>query len=340
MQKKIVIFLLYILFNCLQAQDIHWSQPSNSLIYQNPAFTGINGRYNVDAGYHTQWNAANSPFKTYMVAGDFRLKKKDKAKTILSLGGMALNDQAGDGKFKTTGGGLTISLLVRISKKLYVGAGFGGNMIQNSLQINNFSWGSQYDGTNYNSSASSGEINTTTSKFLPDFNTGISAAYDRSGGSASSKSTIKLIGGYSLNHITQPNIDMTGGVDKLKYKHTVMVTGLIGITKHIGIKPTFLGYMQGKLMELNGGALVRYSMGQQSKITGYKKGSAVSFGALYRLEDAIIPTVELEKGTLLLGMSYDINISRLSVASKFRGGFQISLKISNTSNYLYKNKAK
>ena len=77
-----------------------------------------------------------------------------------------------------------------------------------------------------------------------------------------------------------------------------------------------------------------------SKITGIKKGSSFAFGVLYRVNDAVIPTFEMEKGNLLLGVSYDMNVSKLSQTSRLRGGIEMSLRLTNFSDFLYQNKAK
>jgi hypothetical protein len=47
-------------------------------------------------------------------------------------------------------------------------------------------------------------------------------------------------------------------------------------------------------------------------------------GAFYRWGDALIPVVKLNYYKLALGLSYDINVSKLAKASQARGGFEIS----------------
>ena len=48
-------------------------------------------------------------------------------------------------------------------------------------------------------------------------------------------------------------------------------------------------------------------------------------GAFFRYGDAIIPYAGLEFGDYRLGISYDVNVSRLTAASQRRGGMEISL---------------
>src|ERR1041385_1276654 len=204
--------------------------------------------------------------------------------------------------------------------------------------MDNFSWGSQFDGINYNSSLSSGEATGSIKKSTLDLNAGLSARYTRNAGTLSSNNDVKLIFGYSINHLTRPDIGFFAP-SVLLCRHTVFVNGTIGIyNTNISLKPVVLLYNQGKQMEITGGTLVSFSYGEQSKITGFKKGSFFSVGALYRYNDAIIPTAQIESGIFVFGMSYDVNISSLKISSRYRGGFEIHLKIVSLSDFLYKDK--
>jgi hypothetical protein len=53
--------------------------------------------------------------------------------------------------------------------------------------------------------------------------------------------------------------------------------------------------------------------------------TTITGGILYRWDDAIIPVVQLELSKLIIGTSYDINISKLVVASQYRGGFELTI---------------
>ncbi|HEX8460645.1 MAG TPA: type IX secretion system membrane protein PorP/SprF, partial [Segetibacter sp.] len=62
-----------------------------------------------------------------------------------------------------------------------------------------------------------------------------------------------------------------------------------------------------------------------------------SVGGFYRWDDAIVPVVRLSVHQWLLGLSYDVNVSKLKTASQMRGGFELTasyrgfLNIRNTS---------
>jgi hypothetical protein len=50
-----------------------------------------------------------------------------------------------------------------------------------------------------------------------------------------------------------------------------------------------------------------------------------SLGTLIRWNDAFIPVIKLEMYSFNLGLSYDVNVSRLNTVSNSRGGFELSL---------------
>jgi len=51
----------------------------------------------------------------------------------------------------------------------------------------------------------------------------------------------------------------------------------------------------------------------------------VHAGAYLRWNDAIIPVAKIEMRPLSIALSYDVNVSKLSSASRGRGGFEVSL---------------
>src|SRR5699024_6761817 len=53
--------------------------------------------------------------------------------------------------------------------------------------------------------------------------------------------------------------------------------------------------------------------------------SDLLFGATYRHKDAVIPFVGFHLGDFTLGLSYDVNVSGLDVASLNQGGIELSL---------------
>jgi len=338
MKHKLSIISLLISFFAA-AQDLHWSQPAAALLYQNPAFTGVFNKYSASLQYRNQWNALNTAYNSFMINGDYRFNK-DNAPAAFALGAIVSKDISGEGSYQATSFGLTSSCFVKLNPAWKIGAGLGLNVIQNSIQPEKLSWGAQYDAQSqaYNGSWASGEqTNLSASRLVPDLNAGISLAFDKGQDAFASNAKHKFVAGYSINHITRPNTGLTGSSDKLNMKHTLFAYGVFSLKDNLALKPTSLLYLQGRMMEITAGCLLRYGFGQQSKITGIRKGSALAFGALYRVNDAIIPCLEFEKGPCIFGLSYDVNVSSLSPSSHLRGGIELSARIADLAGFLYKN---
>ena len=79
--------------------------------------------------------------------------------------------------------------------------------------------------------------------------------------------------------------------------------------------------------------MVRYRIKEGSKYTGFIKESAISFGGYYRAGDALIPAFMLEIANFAVGISYDINVSGLKVATGSKGGIEISLRYLNPNSF-------
>jgi hypothetical protein len=80
-------------------------------------------------------------------------------------------------------------------------------------------------------------------------------------------------------------------------------------------------FMQGGNRLTQGGFLFTHNFdtgGDESRLS-------LSGGAVYRWKDALIPVVKINTNKLNIGLSYDVNISKLSVASSYRGGFELTL---------------
>jgi type IX secretion system PorP/SprF family membrane protein len=322
-----------------RAQDIHLSQPYINLIFQNPAFTGINVKFSFNSNYHDQWNAISNLYKTYIVSGDYRFNNSKIKNTTLCAGGLLYNDVAGDGSYRTTNLGMTVSCLVNANEKIKLSGGLGYNIVQSAVNQNNYSWASQFNGRRYDPSIPSGEKDILASKWYSDINAGIAMIYKENGESTNPINKSKLILGYSINHFNRPDISINNNKNSLFIKQVVFINAYIPLkNKNIAFKPTLLFYNQHYFYEVTVGSLVRYTIGDGSQITGLKKESAISIGAFYRVKDAIIPTLQVEKGNFLIGLSYDINVSMLATGSNYRGGFEISLSLTDATYFLFQKK--
>ena len=95
-------------------------------------------------------------------------------------------------------------------------------------------------------------------------------------------------------------------------------------------------HIQGPHTNIIAGTMLQCQLKGSSKYTGYVQGSSFSFGAYYRNNDAVIASMVYKYETYAVGVSYDINVSKLKGASNGRGGIEISLRYTNPTSFLYK----
>ena len=81
------------------------------------------------------------------------------------------------------------------------------------------------------------------------------------------------------------------------------------------------------------GSLFKIKLGDYSTYTGMKKTSSVSFGAYYRYNDAIIPSIIYQFDNYTLGLSYDVNVSNLTPVTNRKGGLEVMLRYNVLPGY-------
>ena len=334
----IAVFFLPSLFSSLPegkgwggasfAQDFHFSQFRETPMLINPAQTALNKDVRVILNYKDQWRSVSSPFKTFGVSGEFAINHKRGKDNYLGLGVQILSDKAGDAKMGTTMGLLSLSGIIKVSDAHKLSVGISGGVGQRSINTSAVKWGSQYDGANYNGALASGEVTAPTNFVFPDLGGGIAWSYGKGESTLSSNNGIKATVGVSAFHFGIPKYSYyASAIEKLDTKIIGHASVMIGIpNSNILIVPELIYVKQGPMQEINAGSMFKFITQEESKFTRFKKPAAFSIGAHYRVGDALIFTGMYEYSNYAIGISYDTNFSKLTSASKSRGGIEISLR--------------
>lgn len=311
----------------LLSQDIHFARFWMTPLLLNPAQAGAEHDMRAIINYRNQWNSVATPYSTANISFDMKLGKKKLRKGFSAMGINIFQDQAGDAKIKSLQGNITYAYHVFINKESTIGAGLYGGFAQRSIDYSDLHWMNQYDGYSYNSGIPSGEPAGGTSLTHPDLGAGIHYEYG--------KNKIDFSGGASLFHAAQPNYSFYGTSEKLNMKITGYANALVQLNnRKFSLVPGLVYFKQGKSTELFLGTMFRYTLKEETRMG--TKGAAVAFGAHYRNKDAVIPVVVLEVAQFNIGLSYDVNISKLKTASYGKGGFEISLRYVNPNPFLAK----
>jgi len=325
--KKILsIILISITALSLRAQDIHFSQFYASPLNLNPAMTGLfNGNLRGVVNYRNQWNSF-APFTTYAGSVDVNLGHSFLDNDLIGVGVSFFNDVAGDAEFSTTQANFSMSYIKTLGSgfaKNYLSVGFQGGLSQRSVDYSKLTFGSQFNGFEYDPSLSTGENMAFENLSHVDLAAGITWMLVP-------KDEMNFYIGLAFHHLNAPDQSFTGIVnDNLYLRYTGHMGAQIPLNDEVDLVPGVLAMIQGPHQQINGGLNVKYTINDLS----YRE-TAVSIGIWQRMgldelndyrSDATIVSARLDYLNLSLGVSYDINVSSLQDASNALGGPEVSL---------------
>ncbi len=322
------LLLLVFVFQISYAQDLHFSTPFQTPLLLNPALTGaMSEDFRVASAYKNQWASIGTPFQTIYASYDMRLSGINSNYNGLGAGLSFFNDKAGKTSMGLTQFNFDISYEFQIKEVQFISGGVQAGLVQRSINFEGIKWDSQYNGVGYDPSLVSGEM------YLPQNNSYADAAAGITWKYVPSKKFYARLG-WAIHHLPMVNgTYLVEGEDQLNVKMVFHGEGEMAINNQFAILPQLVALKKGRAFEVNAGGFIKYITGEQSKYTDAAIPSTISFGCFYRYMDAIIASVLYQyKRTLLIGVSYDLNLSPLKAASSSRGGIEISLKYSGFFN--------
>jgi type IX secretion system PorP/SprF family membrane protein len=309
----ITVCLVFVVIHQLHAQtDPHFTQNYTYPMYINPAMVGqSDGDYRASAIYRSQWGAMGHPYRTTGISADASTTSN------LALGVNLLNQSAGDGGFNYFNAYASIA---------YTGVKFGKNenhhvvfamqagVLNRHVNQNKFKWGEQWNPiTGYNASNASSESFNKTSATTLDMGTG-ALYYDASPGKK-----YNIFGGLSFYHINKPSDPIVSAestdLNTIPMRFTIHGGASINLMEGTNIVPHILYNQQGNAKEFMLGVYGQKLVNEETTIMA---------GGYYRFKDAIAPYLGVDYKNFLVGVSYDINTSRLGATTKNANAFEIS----------------
>ncbi len=295
-------------FNFINGQDIHFSQFNNSPLNLNPGLTGsFNGEFRFVANQRTQWSSVTTPYSTFGVS----LDAKHIYKLPINIGLSLYNDKAGDGEFSTLQIGLSGGYSIYLgdsSQTINITA--QPTITQRSINFNKLNFDNQYDGVAYNSNLGNGETFANSGNTYFNLHAGLVWNYQI----AQRKS---VAAGLALHNILTPEQGFFNENIPLNQRITLHTNALFRVSDRIDALPSILVMTQQNFKEIVFGGSGKYHLNKGD----YK---AFYLGVWYRNQDASYFTAELDWRSWHFGISYDLNLSTLNVASNYQGGFEFS----------------
>lgn len=313
--KEILVGLLLFYSVAAQGQDIHFSQFESTPLNLSPAQTGsFDHDYRAVLNHRNQWQSVTVPYLTVSASFDAKTYFIQSIKPDFLAFGLLFNgDKAGDGNLGTTQIKFSSAYHHQLNGQILQAVTFGINAGYNyqSIDYTKFYFGSQFNGFQYDPNLYSGEVFTNNQLRYFDFSAGLQTTgkFD----------TLGFVFGMVYHHLNHPlqtfNNVSDGKIDgKL---NTYLFVNIKMDTKNF-LLPSLVWYRQGVQNEFDVGGLYKHR-------TNNMAFQNVFVGGWLRWKDAAIVKFGFDYRNFTFGVSYDLNFSKLYVASRGNGGYELSL---------------
>jgi type IX secretion system PorP/SprF family membrane protein len=321
--KKIILGVgaALIVSGTAMAQDPHFTQYFSSPLTLNPALTGLTKcDLRLAANYRSQWASVSSnPYITGTISYDMATLKGKLNGDALGIGLMGLYDKSGSGGLQNTTIGLSVAYHKSFGaeKQNTISLGVQGFLVQKSIDFQKLKFEDQFDAatgtTPYNTSETFGNADLS----YPDFNAGIMYS-----GRINEHGT--AYAGFSYYHLTQPVETFLSGTHKIHSRYTGYLGGSFDLNEYVVLYASGLYQRQAAATEVLGGAAIGFIL-NPGHDEEFHRNTIFYLGGWYRAGDAISPYIGFEWSKMQLGLSYDVNVSSFTPATKGNGAYEVSL---------------
>ena len=307
----LILLLLVLGMQGVNAQDVGFSQFYANPIYLNPAFAGSKVAPRISLTYRSQWPGLVSAFTT--VSGSYDQYIPD---LHGGIGAILMTDRQGDhGTLQTTSLGAAYSFRFRIYEDIYINLALQASVVNTNLSwdLNHLRFPDQIDPNNGYINQTSATAPDKTSIFYPDFATGLMVY-----GPA-------WYAGFAAHHLNQPSQGFYSE-DPVPMKLTANAGGLINLSEErrrqsslgLGqpvVSPNFIYQYQGGFHYFNYGLYLDW----RPFIVGtWFRHTTINY-------DAFIFMVGVQQDYFKVGYSYDVTVSQLGNSTA--GSHEITIGI-------------
>jgi Bacteroidetes-specific putative membrane protein len=316
------------------AQDVGFSQFFDQPLLRNPALAGFfDGDMRFVASYRNQWQSITTPYRTFGHSSEFKLPAHIVEYDNITVALQLIRDIAGTSQYNTT----QILPAVNYSLPLntedhYLSLAFMGGLMQHRFDPTKLVMNDQFvSGTNGTFSilpATRQVFNNTNVNYF-DLSAGLS--YFGVAGN------VNYCVGAGMFHLTKSKNGFFDGKAISLNKKLAFNIGMSGRTSETDLLTFYADYFKQfgpaftpvGISSFQAGLLFSHDLFVMDDIQ-----KTITGGILYRWDDAIIPIVQLQLSKFSIGASYDVNISKLVAASRYRGGFELILSYRDFLNGL------
>ncbi len=323
MKKNAVLIAGIVLSKICFAQDPHFSQYYGSPLTVNPANGGcFTGDSRITGLYRQQWPEYGDPFVTGTVSFEFKPGKYKNEETIdrLAIGGMLMFDRTPDAVLKSQ----YAYILLAYHKALdengnhRIGMGFMGGYQEKRIDASGLTFADQFGSGGFQQTG--GEAIDAKKISVFDVHAGLLYSYQ--------DETKMFYAGGSVYHITGPK-------NYFLQNNTVLKTIPRRWNLNAGMNVTL------NTVQFATSLLFMRQSGVDEFIFGGAVGiplpvvhnSFLYLGSWYRLNEAVIPTINLQWQNLNLGFSYDAFIDHRTATKPNSMEISVALRTTRLKEY-------
>lgn len=335
MKKLLAILPLLLSFTIGKGQQIYFSQFEQAPMFINPGLTGLfDGEFRISGIYKGNFRSVANPYVSAGAALDADFANNDNPLfEEYGVGLMIMNDHSGE-SLNLNRIMLSGAYHKSLDAKGYwnVAGGIRAGITTVTIDASQYTFPDQWNPEleYYDPTYSNGE-NLNASNLYPEVSVGFLGYYSDDGMNKNIAKATDLrvieptyILGISIDQLNPTNqsfTDMSRSKDvALPRKYTLYGQAKFSITEKVNIHGFTQYIYRGDSRELAVGGDVEYYL-----MSPYERKKSVFAGVRTRVFNSAVLIVGGEYRSFRMGVSYDLNISPLRVASNYRGGFEISL---------------
>ncbi len=329
--KNIILFALLVAMSSrLFAQDAHFSQYYMSPLQLNPALTGQSDcGSRIMVGYRNQWASLlqAQSYTTYSAAFDhkFPVGRYNGFGVGVSLSA----DQAGALNFSDKQAKLSLSYTERMggnrTQSHFLSLGSEVGVIQRRIDLSKAQFATSYNGNGGFDGSIGAPQGLNSTATIGDFGTGILWTSTLS---KDQKFNIGVAGA----HISSANIALRkSDIYSLAPKFSFHFSGEFMFNEQLGLVPNVAYFTQGKSYEFLPSSAIKFNLSEDKKERkSFQVGVGGRFVNNYAADftgDALLIFTRFDYQNFVLGLSYDVNTSKLSTsAGQGSGGLELNLQ--------------
>ena len=319
MRKLVILMLVQMIMYCSVGQDLHYADIQTMNLWYNQSLK-TDRHADIRLNFRDIKYQSILAFRTTAGLLNIPLLKKNSnsgndEKGFLNITAGGAYDKSNRGIFKNSTGLLGLSYSQLLSDNLiYLSAGFQGSITQTRLGTFGMLFPDQFDQFGPLPSDTRDPLKAGRSYSMSSLNAGLSVYQN-------TESSEWYIGA-SLRHINRPFTDEQK-TDAYRLAPTAgLQAGLTVKSDKDQVGVYGIANLKARAYEYIVGAVFRRIIDRSDKVDA----SSLGIGLALRINDAVVPNLQLKLKKTTFSFHYDMNISGLKAAGYSRQGFELSMK--------------